>query len=33
VPVVIGGVTIRPGDWVYCDPDGVIVSPSELTLP
>lgn len=33
VPVVIGGCTIRPGDFVYADGDGVIVSPTELTLP
>ncbi|MDP9107703.1 MAG: ribonuclease E activity regulator RraA [Pseudomonadota bacterium] len=25
-PVVIGAVTIRPGDWVYADRDGVLVS-------
>jgi regulator of ribonuclease activity A len=26
VPVVIHGATIRPGDWVYGDRDGVLVS-------
>ena len=25
-PVMIGAVTIRPGDWVYADRDGVVVS-------
>lgn len=25
VPLVLGGVTIRPGDWVVCDDDGVVV--------
>jgi regulator of ribonuclease activity A len=25
-PVVIGGATFRPGDWVYADRDAVIVS-------
>jgi regulator of RNase E activity RraA len=33
VPVVIGGCTIKPGDWVYADPDGVIVAKEKLTLP
>jgi regulator of ribonuclease activity A len=30
VPVEFGGVTFRPGDWVYCDEDGVLVSPREI---
>mmetsp|Transcript_48115 Transcript_48115/g.154190 ORF Transcript_48115/g.154190 Transcript_48115/m.154190 type:complete len:209 (+) Transcript_48115:54-680(+) len=30
VPVGFGGVTIRPGDWVHCDEDGVLVAPEEL---
>ncbi|KAI8464177.1 MAG: ribonuclease E inhibitor RraA/Dimethylmenaquinone methyltransferase [Monoraphidium minutum] len=32
VPVTFAGVTIRPGDWVYADGDGVLVSPTELRL-
>lgn len=32
VRVVIGGVQIRPGDWVYADLDGVLVSKEELAL-
>ncbi|PRW60381.1 regulator of ribonuclease activity A [Chlorella sorokiniana] len=32
VPVSFAGVTVKPGDWVYADKDGIIVSPEELTL-
>ncbi|KIY96761.1 regulator of ribonuclease activity A [Monoraphidium neglectum] len=32
VTVVIGGCTISPGDWVYADPDGVLVAKEQLTL-
>ncbi|GFR52154.1 hypothetical protein Agub_g14613 [Astrephomene gubernaculifera] len=32
VPVCFGGVTVKPGDWVYADADGIIVSEEELTL-
>lgn len=32
VPVHFAGVTIKPGDWVYADGDGVIVSETELKL-
>jgi regulator of ribonuclease activity A len=28
--VEMGGVKIRPGDWIYCDEDGILVSPVEL---
>ena len=31
VPVEFGGVTFTPGEWVYCDEDGVLVSPTPLT--
>lgn len=30
IPVVFGGVTFNPGDWLYADEDGVIVSDSAL---
>ena len=30
VPVVFGGVTFTPGEWLYADADGVIVSPAPL---
>ena len=33
VPVSFAGLLIRPGDWVYADEDGLIVSERELTLP
>jgi regulator of ribonuclease activity A len=32
VPVSFAGVTVRPGDWVYADGDGVVVSDKELRL-
>lgn len=32
VPVTFGGATFRPGDWVYADKDGILVSPEELKL-
>ncbi len=32
VPVTVGGVTINAGDWLYCDEDGMLVSPHELDL-
>ncbi|MEQ9480314.1 MAG: ribonuclease E activity regulator RraA [Algiphilus sp.] len=28
--VHVGGVTIHPGDMVYCDADGILVSPQPL---
>jgi regulator of ribonuclease activity A len=28
----IGNVTIKPGDWVYCDEDGILVAERELPL-
>ncbi len=30
IPVTFGGVTFHPGEWLYADPDGVIVSPDAL---
>ena len=32
VSVSFAGVTVRPGDWVYADGDGVLVSREELKL-
>lgn len=29
-PVSFGGVVFRPGDWVYSDEDGLLVSPFRL---
>lgn len=33
VPVKFGGVVFNPGEYVYADNNGIIVSPSELTMP
>ena len=30
VELHIGGVCFRPGDWVYCDEDGILVSPDPI---
>ena len=32
IPVSFAGQTIRPGDWVYADLNGVVVSSVELAL-
>ncbi|KAJ4731088.1 4-hydroxy-4-methyl-2-oxoglutarate aldolase [Rhynchospora pubera] len=32
VPVSIGGTLIFPGEWLYADSDGVIISKNELTV-
>lgn len=32
VPVTFAGQTIHPGDWVYADPNGVVISAAELIL-
>ena len=32
VPVVIGGQTVRPGDWIVGDDDGVMVLPREQAV-
>ena len=29
-PIEFGGVRFEPGAWVYCDADGVLVSPGEI---
>ena len=33
VPVTFGGVTFEPGQFVYADNNGVIVSPEQLSMP
>ncbi len=33
IPVAFGGVTFVPGDYIYADNDGIIVSPEPLTMP
>ena len=30
VAVAFGGVSFEPGHWVYCDEDGVLVSPARI---
>jgi 3-hexulose-6-phosphate synthase / 6-phospho-3-hexuloisomerase len=32
VPIRVGAVTVRPGDWVSCDGDGVVVVPAEKAV-
>ena len=32
VAVAFAGVTVRPGDHIYADKDGILVSPEELQL-
>jgi regulator of RNase E activity RraA len=32
-PIRIGACTIRPGDWVFADLDGVVIVPQELAEP
>ena len=31
VPVKVQGVWVRPGDWLYADEDGIVVSAQALT--
>ncbi|WP_375739566.1 ribonuclease E activity regulator RraA [Pseudomonas boanensis] len=33
VPVTFGGITFRPGEFIYADNNGVIVSPKALEMP
>lgn len=30
VPVLIGGVRVNPGDWLYADEDGMVVASTQL---
>ncbi len=32
IPVTFAGQTIKPGDWVYADNNGIVVSDKELSL-
>ncbi|TAL05741.1 MAG: putative 4-hydroxy-4-methyl-2-oxoglutarate aldolase, partial [Porticoccaceae bacterium] len=32
IPVTFGGVTFNPGEFVYADDNGVVVSASEIEL-
>ena len=33
VPVTFGGVTFKPGEYLYADNNGIIVSPQALSMP
>lgn len=33
IPVTFGGITFVPGEYVYADNNGVIVSPKKLSMP
>lgn len=33
VPLAVSGFTVRPGDWIYSDVDGVLVSRVRLDAP
>lgn len=30
VPVVVQGVPVRPGDWLYADEDGIVIAPRDV---
>jgi regulator of ribonuclease activity A len=32
VEISFGTITVKPGDWVYCDEDGIVVANRELPL-
>lgn len=32
VEIEFGGVRIKPGDWIYCDEDGMVVANREIPL-
>jgi regulator of ribonuclease activity A len=32
VPLTFGGVTVQPGDWLYADEDGVVISETALSI-
>lgn len=31
-PINIGGVRVKPGDYIFADEDGIVIIPAELTL-
>jgi regulator of ribonuclease activity A len=33
MPVSFGGVTFHPGEWLYSDEDGIVVSNRSLEAP
>jgi len=33
IPVTFCGVTFRPGEYLYADNNGIVVSPEELKMP
>ena len=33
IPVCFAGVVINPGDWLYADPDGVLIAKRRLDVP
>lgn len=33
IPVTFGGVTFRPGEYLYADNNGIIISPEPLKMP
>lgn len=33
IPVSFGGVTFTPGHWLYCDEDGIVLSPRVMDIP
>jgi regulator of ribonuclease activity A len=33
ISVTFGGITFKPGEYVYADNNGVIVSPEKLSMP
>ncbi len=32
VPITFAGALFKPGDWIYADKDGILVSPEQLTF-
>lgn len=32
VPITFAGTLFNPGDWIYADRDGILVSPEKLTI-